>query len=139
MKRVFFVLILVVIMLFIIFVILIFPVFIKMDDSVDLGNNYRYIQDYPQTIVHYENNHRYKGVGKEIVPPLVLLYVFNEQYIIAKSQELDEATGNKKGKPNHYWIIDKAADSTLAKPMDSIAFYQQLKNLDIGIELPDSR
>jgi len=137
MKRVFFVLILVVITACIIFVVTIFPVFIRMDSSVDLGNNYRYIPDYPQTVIHHE--HSYKGIGDIIVPPLVLSYAFNERYIIAKSQEVDETTGSKEGKPIRYWIIDKTTDSTLAKPMDSIAFYQQLKKLNIGLELSNSR
>ena len=132
MKRVFFVLILVVITACIIFVETIFPVLCRMDDSIDLGNNYSYIQDYPQAVIR-------KGVGNNIVPPLVLSYAFNERYIIAKSQEWFETTGSKKGKL-YYWIIDKTADSTtLAKPMDSITFYQQLKKLNIGLELSNSR
>ncbi|WP_375581438.1 hypothetical protein ABWH96_10685 [Marivirga tractuosa] len=45
--------------------------FIRIDDSVDLGNQYRYIQDYPQVII-YHKNPEYEGGGINIVLPVVL-------------------------------------------------------------------
>ena len=80
--------------------------FIRIDDSIDLGNKYRYIQEYPQVII-YNTSSKSKATGINIVPPIVISYAFNDKYIIAKSQEVDEITGSMKGKPIRYWIIDK--------------------------------
>ncbi|HRP56702.1 hypothetical protein [Agriterribacter sp.] len=108
--------------------------FIRMDDSIDLGNKYRYVQDYPQAIL-YHKSPEYKGGGINIVPPVVLSYKFNDRYIIAKSQEVDKMTGNGEGLPIHYWIVDKTTDGTPVEPMDSSSFYQQLKELEISLSL----
>lgn len=109
-------------------------VFIRMDDSIDLGSKYRYIQDYPQSIIYHENP-KYKGIGTEIIPPVVLSYKFNDRYIIAKSQEIDKMTGNEEGLPVHYWIVDKTTDGAPVEPMDSTSFYQRLKELEINLHL----
>lgn len=109
-------------------------VFVRVDDSIDLGSKYRYIQETPQTII-YHNDSDYKGVGIEIVPPIVLSYKFDDRYIIAKSQEVDEITGSKEGRPIHYWIIDKTKEGTQVKPMDSITFYLQIKEHNINLVL----
>lgn len=105
-------------------------VFIRKDDSIDLGNKYRYVQDAPKTIIYHESVN-YKGTGKEIVPPIVLSYEFNDRYIIAKTQEVDEMTGSKENRPIHYWIVDKTTNGATIEPMDSITFYQRLLELDI--------
>lgn len=110
-------------------------VFIRTDSSIDLGNKYRYIQDTPQTIVYHKSTN-YEGTGIEIVPPVVLSYNFNDRFIIAKSQEIDEMTGNKEGKPIHYWIVDKNANGALINPMDSTTFYQRLQELKINLSIP---
>ena len=109
-------------------------VFIRIDDSIDLGSKYRYIQDYPQSIIYHESS-KYKGVGTEVIPPIVLSYKFNDRYIIAKSQEVDEMTGIKKALVVHYWIVDKTIDGAPVEPMDSINFYQRLKELKINLYL----
>lgn len=46
-------------------------VFIRMDDSIDLGDNYRLIQDNPKVII-YNTNSTSKSSGVNIVPPVVL-------------------------------------------------------------------
>ena len=109
-------------------------IFIRMDDSIDLGSKYRYTQDYPQTIIYHVSS-EYKGIGTEIVPPIVDSYAFNDRYIIAKSQEVDEMTGNPEGKPIHYWIIDKELEVAAITPMDSITFYATLKEKQIKLNL----
>lgn len=109
--------------------------FIRMDDSIDLGNNYRFIQETPRTIIYHDKDEN-KGSGIEIVPPLVLSYEFNDRYILAKSQEVDELTGNIDGKPIRYWIIDKTMNGSLIESMDSISFYKILKDENIEINLP---
>jgi hypothetical protein len=109
-------------------------VFIRMDDSIDLGNQYRYIQDYPQVIIFHKNP-KYKGGGIEIIPPIVISYKFNDRYIIAKTQEVDEMTGSKEGKPIHYWIIDKNTKGATVEPMDSTSFYQRLEQINIDLRL----
>lgn len=108
--------------------------FIRMDDSIDLGSKYRYIQDYPQTIIYHESL-EYEGIGTEIVLPIVLSYEFDDRYIIAKSQEVDKMTGNEEGLPVRYWIVDKTADGAPVEPMDSTGFYQQLEELGINLRL----
>ncbi len=109
-------------------------VFIRMDDSVDLGSNYRFIQDTPQTII-YHSSDDYEGSGIEIIPPLVLSYGFNKRYILAKTQEVDEMTGRKEGKPIRYWIIDKQLKGDSVEPMDSISFYKTLEVKNIKVRL----
>jgi len=108
--------------------------FIRMDDSIDLGNKYRYIQDAPQVII-YQTISESKGSGVNIVPPVVKSYAFNDRYIIAKSQEVDEMTGNPEGKPIHYWIVDKTSKGASVEPMDSTAFYAALKEKQIKLRL----
>lgn len=107
--------------------------FIRMYDSIDLGNKYRYIQDFPQAII-YNTSSESKGSGVNIVPPVVKSYAFNDRYIIAKSQEVDEMTGNPEGKPIHYWIVDKTSKGASVEPMDSVTFYKKLeeKNIDLS-------
>ncbi len=60
----------------------IFPVFIRMDDSVDLGSGYYYVQDYPQCIC------RYPKPGKVVLPicdkeEIVVRVQYNDSVIIA--------------------------------------------------------
>jgi len=107
-------------------------VFIRIDDSVDLGHGYRYIQDAPQVII-YNTSPKSKATGKIIIPPVVKSYAFNDRYIIAKSQGVDENTGNSEGKPIYYWIIDKAKKGYSVPPLDSVAFYKVLKIKDIHL------
>jgi hypothetical protein len=109
-------------------------VFTRMDDSIDLGSKYRYIQDYPQVIL-YHKTPKYKGGGINIVPPVVLSYKFNDRFIVAKTQEVDEMTGSKEGKPIHYWIVDKTTDGAPVEPIDSAIFYQRLQALKISLVL----
>lgn len=106
--------------------------FTRMDDSIDLGKKYRYIQESPQVII-YNTSSESKGSGVNIVPPVVKSYAFNDRYIIAKSQEVDEMTGSAEGKPVHYWIVDKTKNGTSVEPMDSVAFYNQLKKKNINL------
>lgn len=107
-------------------------VFIRMDDSVDLGNHFRFIQDYPQAIV-YHSTKEYKGVGDIIVAPIVKDYNFNDRYIIAKSQVEEQIKRDTIVHPIQYWIIDKKEKLDLIQPMDSASFYKRFK--DLGIEL----
>ena len=109
-------------------------ILIHTDDSIDLGNNYRYIQDTPQVIV-YHKTHEYKGVGVNIVPPLVKSYAFNDRYIIAKSKEVDEMTGVEKRTPFLYWLIDKTRNGIEVEPMDSLAFYNKIIEQRIYLKL----
>lgn len=102
-------------------------VFIRMDDSIDLGNKYRYIQDYPQTIL-YHIAEKYDGIGLNAVPPNVLSYNFNDTYIIAKNKEIE--SGEIK-----YWIIDKRIDFDNIKPIDSLTFYKTLLENNIELKL----
>lgn len=111
--------------------------FIRVDDSIDLGSNYRYIQDYPQTVV-YHRTEKYEGVGVNVVDPIVLSYNYNDKYIIAKSKEhviVNEDAGEKE--PILYWIIDKSSAPENVKPMDSLSFYHQVEHLKIELEFKE--
>lgn len=108
-------------------------VFIRMDDSIDLGDKFRYIQDYPQTIVYHESE-EYKGTGIIVVEPLVTAYSFNDRYIIARSQKEEIIKEHDSLKaPIQYWIIDKKERLNLAQPLDSSTFYIRLKALSIEL------
>ena len=89
-------------------------IFIRMGDSIDLGSNYRYIPDAPQVII-YHASPKYEGVGTIVVPPVVKSYAYDDRYIIAKSQEVDEKTGIAKGKPIKYWLIDKEFENAVVR------------------------
>ena len=102
-------------------------IFIRMDDSIDLGNKYRFIQDYPQTIIFHDSP-KYEGIGHNIVPPVVISYKFDDQYIIAKSKDMED-------EQIKYWIVNKKKQGSQEEPMDSISFYNELENLKIQLSL----
>ena len=110
----------------IIFTITILPIFIRMDDSVNLGSKYRYIQDYPQTIIYHETE-EYKGVGTEIVLPVVLKYAYNKDFIIAETDDLET-------KDTLYWIVDKKTG--WHEKYDSLSFVKELKLRKIDLIFP---
>jgi hypothetical protein len=97
-----------------------------MDDSIDLGNKYRYIQDYPQVII-YHNTDKYKGTGNEIISPIILEYNFNEEFIVAKTRDLET-------KDAIFWIINKMEQKT-EKFLDSLEFCTILKERNINLTL----
>ena len=101
-------------------------IFIRMDDSIDLGSKYRYVQDYPQSIL-YHKSEEYKGSGVNAVPPIVLSYDFNEKYIIAKNKDMDNEQIN-------YWIIDKEKKYSEIQPLDSLTFFRELENKNIELK-----
>jgi hypothetical protein len=103
------------------------PVLIRIDDSVDLGHQYRYIQDYPYSII-YHNSKEYEGVGTEVIPH-VSTYNFDENFIIAKS--VDEV-GFGRTTDTSFWIIDKNKHQTYQFDSDSI-FKVNLHQLNITI------
>lgn len=106
-------------------------VFIRMDDSIDLGNKYRLIQDSPETIIKHSGD-KYEGIGETIVPPQVTDYAFNEIYIIAKS--IDSYEYSKDQWKEKYWIIDKREVKATIESMDSISFFRQLKLLNLDLK-----
>ncbi len=101
-------------------------VFIRLDDSIDLGNKYRYIQDYPQAIL-YHKTQTYKGGGINIVPPVITNYNFNGRYIIAKSIDMYD-------KQTKYWIVDKALKGNKVEPLDSMGFDRKIIELKINLK-----
>lgn len=103
------------------------PVLIRIDDSIDLGHQYRYIQDYPQCII-YHDSEEYNGIGTEIIP-FVSTYNFDENYIIAKSVD---KVGYERTVDTTYWIIDKKSHQTYQYDSDSI-FKVKLHQFNIPI------
>jgi len=100
-------------------------VFIHVDDSIDLGNGYRYTQDSPEAII-WQDSKEYKGVGNTVVPPQVIDYRYNENYIIAKSV-------SSNGRNLKYWIIDKSKKPQNIESFDSISFFHQKQLLEISL------
>jgi len=99
-------------------------IFIRMDDSVDLGNKYCYVKDYPQTIISY-NTEKYRGVGVNIVSPIVLEYEYDKDYIIAKTNDIET-------KESFFWIVDKNKNKAESY-LDSLQFVKVLKERKITL------
>ena len=102
-------------------------IFIHMDDSIDLGSNYRYIQDTPQSIIYHESS-VYNGIGIEAIPPTIINYDFNDRYIIAKSKDWESEIIK-------YWVIDKKQDYFEIEPLDSLTFFNLLLENSIELKL----
>jgi len=109
-------------------------VFIRIDDSINLGDKFRFIQDYPQTIIYHESE-KYEGIGINAVAPIVNAYNFDDQYIIARSSDMQKFDPEKYASDSLvlYWIIDKKEAIDSIKPMDSINFYRQLEIQHISL------
>ncbi|NVK75894.1 MAG: DUF3997 domain-containing protein [Oceanospirillaceae bacterium] len=102
-----------------------------MDDSIDLGGQYRFIQEYPQCIIHHTME-EYKGVGVNVVEPIVVAFSFNDDYIIAKSKAPNNGQARNK-QEYRYWIINKVNQQLEPAALDSSAFQEQLRELNIGL------
>jgi len=96
--------------------------------SVDLGNRYRFINEYPYAII-YNINDEDKDSGQIIVPPNVVNYSYDNKYIIAK--RIDDIDKNK---PIEYWIVDKEKKGENAFPLDWDGFYNKINELGIKLE-----
>lgn len=107
---------------------------INTDDTINLGGKYKYIQEYPQAII-YQSSKEHNGTGPIVVTPVVRDYKFNSRYIIAKSQVYDNLINRDSAlrQPYSYWIIDKKDTLASVQPMDSMGFYQRLKDLNIPL------
>ena len=114
---------------------------------VEFGNNFALVEA-DDTSINYDY---YGGqncfLGKysaEVIPIEVLAYNYNERWIIAKSgseHRPQEAT---------YWIVNKDFNFTrlgfhneLKKqtigPLDSLQFYEKMKEFNIDLKLKDSK
>lgn len=97
------------------------------DNIKELGGKYYYLGDGRESQILF--NLKEDGepkVGREVVPPTLLEYKFNEQYIIAKSKDDTQKV--------IYWIIDKTTENVGVTPLDSVSFYQVLteKKIDLA-------
>jgi len=126
MKKIVLLLIIIVLILIIYFTVLFFPVLIRMDDSLDLGNGYRFEQDYPQSVFIKYDTKDIKGMTSDIIPPVVLKYNYNKKFIIAITKDFHT-------KDTLYWIVNKKEKKT--ECLDSIEFYKILKGRNMNLEL----
>lgn len=101
--------------------------------SIDLGKHYRFIDDYPYEII-YNTDSSSLDSGKEIIPPVITNYCFNEKYIIAKTIGYIDKT-----EPIKFWIVDKDMKGTKVYPMDSVAFYRKINEMKIGLEFKNGK
>ena len=110
---------------------------------VELGNNFALVEA-DDTSINYDY---YGGqncfLGKYaagVVPVEVLAYNYNERWIIAKSGS------EHRPQETTFWIVDKDFNFTrlgfheelkeqTIGPLDSLQFYQKLKELNINLEL----
>lgn len=51
-------------------------VILRIDDSFDFGDQYRYVMDYPQALIYHETE-EYEGSGGIVVPGFILKYNSN--------------------------------------------------------------
>ena len=100
------------------------------DNIEELGSNYYYLGDSneSQILLNLKPENKSK-FGKTIIPPEVIEYNFNNNFIIAKTLEVLDNNKNYK-----YWIVDKQKSKDSIKPMDSINFFKALDSLNLNIK-----
>gem|GEM_PF-2440408 len=108
----------------------------EIQDCVDLGDNYRYVSESPQAII-YNRSDRSKCSGFYVVPPSVIAYAFNDEYIIAKSLIIDENTGRNVSNHYYYWIVAKTDSGLVEGPMDLATFLTEKTARDINLTMHD--
>jgi len=99
---------------------------------VELGNDFYYLGDAgeSQILLNLKPGAKSK-VGKTVIPPEVILYNHDDNFIIA--QTLEKVNGKESVK---YWIVEKVKkDEATATPLDSISFYKSTDSLGIKIKL----
>jgi hypothetical protein len=99
---------------------------------VELGNDFYYLGDggESQILLNLKPEAKSK-VGKTIIPPEVIRYNFNENFIIA--QTVGKVSGKEAYK---YWIVEKnKMNQDSITHLDSISFYKNLDILHIKIKL----
>lgn len=104
---------------------------IQMDDLVDLGENYYFINNGEESTIIL--NTAVKGrpiIGDEVIPCEVVQYSSNSQFIIALS--IDRETSQKM-----YWVIDKRSQEKLPVSSDSLQFNKYLDLKDIKLKLKE--
>ncbi len=99
-----------------------------MDDSFDFGDQYRYVRDYPQTLIYHEAK-EYNGIGDIVVPGFILKYNYDHDHIILQNRTLES-------KDTLYWIVDKPTHDTISFK-DSIDFISALQDKRIEMQLLD--
>ncbi|MGB3586957.1 MAG: hypothetical protein WBA23_10475 [Tunicatimonas sp.] len=98
-----------------------------MDDSIDLGKNFRYIQDYPQGII-YQISDDHIGSGPEAIPAVVVDYAYDDSWIIAINKDMED-------QQKRYWIVDKNENYQKIAPLDSLTFYENIDSWNIELRL----
>lgn len=107
------------------------PIYNHTDNIDILGEGYYYLGDSneSQILLDDNKNQTYKS-GITIIPPEVIEYNFNNNFIIAKTLEVAD---NKKN--YNYWIVDKRRKNDSFKPFDSVSFFKEINNLHLNIKL----
>lgn len=101
------------------------------DCSYNLGNGYVY-RDEGGWIK--EIHHEYPDINKGI-PPTVVSYASNTQFIIAKQIcPLIKEINNSKEDYINYWIVNKKQHAVYG-PLDSVQFQHMIKELGITLKL----
>ncbi|MCU0321931.1 MAG: hypothetical protein MUE72_05900 [Chitinophagaceae bacterium] len=99
---------------------------------VELGNDFYYLGDgsESQILLNLKPGAKSK-VGKTVIPPEVILYNHDNNFIIA--QTLERVNGKQILK---YWIVEKAVKNQVTVlPLDSASFYKNTDNLGIKMKL----
>lgn len=101
-------------------------------EIIELGNDFYYLGDgrESQILLNLKPEAKSK-FGKTIIPPEVILYNHDDNFIIA--QTLEKVKGKESVK---YWIVEKVKkNEATAIPLDSISFYKSTDSLGIKIKL----
>ena len=99
---------------------------------IELGNDFYYLGDggESQILLNLKPDATFKA-GKTVIPPEVIQYNYDENFIIAQTVEKIDSKEFYK-----YWIVEKNKvnqDSITA--LDSMSFYRNLESLQIKVKL----
>ena len=101
-------------------------------ETIELGNGYYYLADgkESQILLNLKPESKSK-FGKTIIPPEVIQYNYDDNFIIAQTLEKVNVKELLK-----YWIVEKVnKDIDAVIPLDSLSFYKNIDILGIKIKL----
>ena len=106
-------------------------VYLSSSYDIDLGNNYYFLADANESQILLNSKSEAKSkVGKTIIPPEVILYNYDENFIIA--QTLEKINGKELYK---YWIVEKMKKNQYPiSPLDSLTFFKSIDSLQIKLK-----
>lgn len=103
-------------------------------EIIELGDNFYYLADgrESQILLNLKPEAKSK-FGKTIIPPEVIQYNYDDNFIIAQTIDREPMNGKQFYK---YWIVEKKKkNQDLIISLDSTSFYKNIDSLLIKIKL----